>query len=254
MNGYIAFTKKELQEQIRTYKWLIMLAVFFLIGMMSPVLAKVMPDMLSGMKINSVTFTVGEVKVSDAYAQFFKNAVQMGIFALLLVFGGTLSNELAKGTLINILSKGLPRYTVLLSKYTAAVVLWTVGYVLSVLTDFGYTLYLFKDATVDNLFFSNFCLWLFGCFVLALIFLSSTLIPGYFGGLVFTFIIIIAMLTVNALPNVLNYNPITLASVNTALIKGEKDAGELIKTVIITGALIILSMTLSISIFQKKKL
>jgi len=36
MNNYFAFLKKELLENIRTYKMLIMLLVFFVFGIMNP--------------------------------------------------------------------------------------------------------------------------------------------------------------------------------------------------------------------------
>lgn len=254
MKGYIAFTKKELIEQARTYKWLIILAVFFIFGMMSPLLAKIMPDLLSGMDIQGAKLVVPPAKVTDAYAQFFKNMTQMGTFAVLLVFGGTVSNELVKGTLINILSKGLPRHTVLLAKYTAAVILWTVGYIISVATAYGYSIYLFDNAQVVNLFFSAFCLWLFGCFILAMIFLSSTIAPGNFGGLVLTAVILASLLMISMLPDTAKYNPITLASKNTALISGTQAPKELVLTIIITGTAIIISMALSISLFKKRRL
>lgn len=43
MRGYLAFVKKELLEQVRTYKLLILLLVFFIFGMLSPLMAKLMP-------------------------------------------------------------------------------------------------------------------------------------------------------------------------------------------------------------------
>jgi ABC-2 type transport system permease protein len=183
MKGFLAFTKKEILEQFRTYKWLIFIAAFFIFGMTSPLLAKLTPEIISSMNMNGVKITIPEVNAVDAYGQFFKNLTQMGILILLLVFGGTVSNELMKGTLVNILAKGLPRHTVLLSKYTAAVLLWSVGFLISAVTCYGYTVYLFQNAAVDNLIFSFFCLWIFGLFVIALIFLSSAITTGSFGGL-----------------------------------------------------------------------
>ncbi|HWT74252.1 MAG TPA: ABC transporter permease [Mobilitalea sp.] len=254
MKGYYAFTKKELLEQLRTFKWLIILSVFFLFGMMSPVLAKLMPDILSGMEVEGMKIVIPDPTAMDAYGQFFKNFTQMGILVVLLVFGGTLSNELVRGTLVNILAKGMPRPVVILSKYTAAVLLWTVGYLLAAATTFGYTAYLFKDALVSNLVFSMFCLWLFGIFVLALVFLSSTIASGNFGGLVLSAVALILMLMIGVIPNTEKYNPVTLASVNVALLSGTKEVKDLIATVIITCLLTVGCMIGSIVLFGKKKL
>ena len=254
MKGFYAFTKKELLEQLRTYKLLIVLSVFFLFGVMSPVLAKILPDILSGMKVEGIVITILEPTVMDAYAQFFNNFTQMGILVLVLVFGGTLSNELTKGTLVNILAKGLPRATIILSKYTAAIILWTAGFWLAVLTTYGYTIYLFKEASVRNLAFSMFCLWFFGLFVLALIFLSSTIAPGNFGGLVLTAIILATMLIIDIIPNMHRFNPIALASDNMALLSGTKDSKDLVAALVIAAILSIGCIAVAVRLFNKKKL
>lgn len=254
MRGLIAFTKKELLEQLRTYKWLILLSVYFLFGMTSPLLAKLMPEIFAGMKVEGMQIIFPEPTVIDAYAQFFKNMTQMGILVLLLVFGSTLTNELMRGTLVNILAKGLSRSTVIISKYMAAVVLWSVGYLLAVATNYGYTSYLFPGENVENLIFSLFCLWLFGCFILVLIILSSTITGGNFGGLILSAAAIVLMLMVNILPNAKKFNPITLASENTALVSGITEVDQLISTVMITLLLILGGVITSILLFHKKRL
>ena len=254
MKGYLAFTKKEFTEQLRTFKWLIVFSVFFVFGMMSPLLAKLMPEIFAGMKMQGMEFIIPEPTVMDAYGQFFKNISQMGIFVILLVFGGMISNELTKGTLINVLAKGLPRHTVILSKYTAAVVLWTAGYLLAVATTYGYTTYLFDNLVVENLAFSLFCLWLFVCFLLSLIILSSTIATGNFGGLILSGAALLLMLMLNIFPKAEKFNPITLASKNMALLLGEQQVSDLMVTVWVTCVLTIGCLVISIVLFNKKKL
>lgn len=254
MKGFVAFTKKEILEGLRTYRYLILITVFFLFGMMSPLLAKLMPDIFAGIEMQGVQIIMPEPTVLDAYSQFFKNLTQMGILVLLLVFGGILSNELTKGTLINVLAKGLSRNTVILSKYVAAVLLWTLAYGMAAIVNYGYTAYLFSQSSVNNLGFSMLCLWLFGCFILALILLSSTIASGNFGGLILSAISIVIMLLMNIFPNLERYNPITLASKNVALLSGAAATEELLHAAIITCGLITVSILLSIILFNRKKL
>ncbi len=254
MKAFLAFTKKEFLEQLRTYKWLLVFSVLLVFGMISPLLAKLMPDLIGSMKLEGMKIVIPEPTIMDAYAQYFKNLTQMGILMLLLVFGGTISNEIMKGTLVNILAKGLPRHTVILSKYTAAAALWTAGYVLSAITAYGYTCYLFPDAPVQNLIVSLFCLWLFGCFVIALIFLSSTLTTGNFGGLIVSAITLILMLTVSSLPGTAKFNPVTLAERNTALLDGTQSVEGLMITLILTVLFTLGCLCSSILLFQRKKL
>lgn len=116
MRGYLAFVKKELLEQVRTYKLLILFLVFFIFGMLSPLMAKLMPEILSQMPMDGITITIPDPTAIDSYSQFFKNLTQMGLIVLVLLFSGTLTTELSKGTLINVLTKGLTRYAVILAK------------------------------------------------------------------------------------------------------------------------------------------
>lgn len=254
MREYIAFVKKEILEQLRTYKMLILISVFFLLGMMSPLIAKIMPDILSGMKIEGMTIQIPDPTKIDAYCQFFKNFNQMGLLVLLLVFGGILSNELIRGTLVNVLAKGLSRATVILSKFTSAVILWTVGYVIAVLTTYGYTYYLFGNATEPNLIFSLFCLWMFGCFLISIILLSGTLTSGTFGGLIVTVVILVILLMISIVPNAWKYNPMTLASKNLDLLKETVKVSEFYPVLIITAVLTIASLYIAISLFRRKKM
>jgi ABC-2 type transport system permease protein len=253
MREFVAFTKKEFMEQLRAYKCLVVFAVFFLFGMASPVLAKLLPEFISSVDMQGIKLIIPDPTAMDAYIQFFKN-MQLCIVVILLVFGGSLSGELVKGTLINVLAKGLSRDNVILSKYFAAAVLWTVSYLLSALTTYGYTVYLFGDANYENLVFSFFCLWLFGCFVLALIFLSSTLAAGNFGGLVLSAGAIIIMMMANILPKTEKFNPVTLASKNTALLDQSAKVSDLLVTVGFTGILTVGCIIVSIVLFRRKRL
>ena len=47
MRAYVAFIKKEGLELVRTYKLLLMILIFFAFGVMSPLMAKLMPDLMS---------------------------------------------------------------------------------------------------------------------------------------------------------------------------------------------------------------
>lgn len=61
----------------------------------------------------------------------------MGLIVLVLLFSGTLTTELSKGTLINVLTKGLTRYAVILAKYTVALVLWSFALLMALGVTYG---------------------------------------------------------------------------------------------------------------------
>ena len=254
MKGYLAFTKKEFVEQIRTYRLLILLSVFFIFGLMSPLLAKLLPKILSGMDLQGMVITIPEATALDAYAQFFKNIRQMGIIVILLVFGGVISNELTKGTLINILAKGLGRHTVILAKYTSILVLWTLSLVLASLVNQGYTMFMFDISDISNLVFSMFCLWMFGAFLLSLIILSSVLTGGNFGGLILTTLVLGVLLILDLFPKLEKVNPIYLSSHNLEFLTEALKPTDALIPILVTTVLLILNILGSIAIFNNKKL
>lgn len=254
MNGFMAFTKKEFTEQLRSYKSIILVAVLFLFGMMSPLLAKITPDILSGMEIQGMTISIPPPTALDAYGQFFKNVGQMGIIVMLLIFSGLLSQDVAKGTLIVLLAKGLSRHAVIVSKFVSALVLWTVGYALAAVTAYGYTVYLFSTSAIPNLLYALFCLWLFGAFIIALLLLASTLASGNYGGLLLTAGLLIAGLVLSSFPAIQKWNPVSLASKNGGLITNAVTTVDMAASIWVTLVLTAAFVILAVLIFRKKRL
>lgn len=253
MKGFITFTKKEFMEQIRSYKALILIAVLFLFGMLSPLLAKLMPDIMSQMAVQGITFNMPKPTAFDAWSQFFKNMSQMGLIVMLLVFGGTLSQELSKGTLILPLSKGLPRHSVILSKFVSSIIIWTVCFSFSALTACAYTSFLFNKSFLPYLFFSLFCYWLFGLFLISLMLLSATIVPGNYGGLIMTAAFAALLLILNISPKIHKWNPISLSSEVVSLLNKSKPISDFSSAIWVTFILTVACITVSILVFRKKK-
>lgn len=254
MRSYIAFCKKEVLENLRTHKVLILMIVFLLFGMMSPLTAKLMPEIFKSLALDGIVITIPEPTDLDAYAQFFKNTSQMGLLVVLLVFGGMLSSEITKGTLINMVTKGLSRPVVILSKFTVASLLWTLTLLASFATTIGYTAYLFGSDVQPNLLFSIFCLWLFGLFLLACLLFFSSFTSGNFAGLALTAVSLLILLLLDIFPRLHALNPIALASLNTALLSGAAQISDLSLPVGVTLGLTILLLGSSMMVFRRRKL
>ncbi|HAO60570.1 MAG TPA: hypothetical protein DCQ90_01185 [Erysipelotrichaceae bacterium] len=254
MRSYIAFCKKEVLENLRTHKVLILMIVFLLFGMMSPLTAKLMPEIFKSLALDGIVITIPEPTALDAYAQFFKNTSQMGLLVVLLVFGGMLSTEITKGTLINMVTKGLSRHVVILAKFTVASILWTLTLLASFITTFGYTAYLFGSGIQPNLLFSIFCLWLFGLFLLASLLFFSSFTSGNFAGLALTAVSLLILLLLDIFPRLHALNPIALASLNTALLSGASQISDLTLPVGVTLGLTVLLLGSSMMVFRRRKL
>ena len=139
MKAYIAFTKKEWMESIRTYRFFILLAVFFILGIMNPITAKITPDILANFAMEGMTITIAEPTAMDSWLQFYKNVPQMGMIVIVIMFSGLMTGECGKGTFVNMVTKGLKRSTIILSKFTMSVCLWTISLALCFTVSAYYT-------------------------------------------------------------------------------------------------------------------
>lgn len=254
MKAYLAFTKKEFTESIRTYKLPILLAVFLLLGMMGPLSAKLLPEILKGADFGGIEFTPPEPMAMDSWAQFFKNVDQVGLLALVIVFAGIMANEFSKGTLVNILTKGMKRHTVILSKLTAAAVLWTISYILCLAVAYGYTLYFWEMGELQHVFLAFFSPWLYGLFIIQLLILGGTLFKTFVGSLMLTGGTVIVMTLLNISPKLQKYNPISLCGDNTALLSGAKGASDFLPALIICAVLVVALTAVSVVVFDRKQI
>ena len=254
MNDYLVFLKKELIEYARTYKLLILLIVFIIFGITNPLIAKLTPELLASFMPEGMLVAIPEPTALDSWAQFFKNTQQMGIIVLVLVFSGVLSNELSRGTLINLLTKGLSREAVIIGKFLAMLSVWSLSVLLSSLLTLVYTIYLFPGDQVQNLVLAVFCMWLFGAFLLAVLLGSATLVSGNYGSLLLTGLTVVVLLILNIIPGATRFNPISLATRNMELVSNTTEASALFAAIGVTGLAILGLITLTVYVFRRKRL
>lgn len=253
MRACIAFIKKEFVESVRTYKLLIILSVFVLFGMLNPVTAKILPQILLSVMPEGMNITLPEPGAIDSWTQFYKNMTGMQIIVFVIVFSGIVSNEISKGTLINMLTKGLSRKTVIISKMISTTVIWTLGYVLSFVFTYGYTVYLFPE-NLPNQIFSGFCMWLFGVLVTAVMLLGGVIFSNIYGAILSTGGIVVLLIILNIFPGLQKYNPYRLASNNLELLTGGLAVQDFYAAIGVTCFLILMGVICAVFLFDKRKM
>lgn len=253
MNAYIAFVRKEFLEYSRTYKLFALVAVFLFFGFMNPITAKVMPELLDSLLPEGMSINLGTPTAFDSWAQFFKNISQMGTIIFAIVLSGIFANELSRGTLINMLTKGLSRPTVILAKFTAATAIWALSYVVCFGVTYGYTAYFWSMEAVANLFLSAFGLWLFGVLLIALLIFGGVLTGSVYGSLLVAGGASVLMTLINIVPTVQKFNPITLSSGNMALLMSQRAASDFAPALATCITAVIALILVSIGMFNKKQ-
>ena len=116
MNFFIVL-RKELMEQWRTKRLLIVAAILTVFGLASPLLAKLTPDLLKA--IPDLPAGLAEIipapTVVDAVAQYVENMSQFGILLALLMSMGSVAQEKERGTAAMMLTHPVSRLTFLLA-------------------------------------------------------------------------------------------------------------------------------------------
>lgn len=249
-----ALFKKEAMEFSRNYKLLIIASVFLLFGFLNPLSAKFLPDILSNFLPKEVANSFSAPTAFDSWLQFFKNVSQLGLFVIVLVFGSILSAERQSGTLIILLTKGLPRQTVLHVKATFAMLIWTASYALTFSITFAYTQYYWPNNDVTQLFLAMFLLWLFGIFLIEILVLGNVLFRSFFSTLLFTASVLIVLFIISIFKKLENISIIRLALENNAVLHGTFTWSDYSYPITITVVLIIIFHVLAVYLFNRKAL
>ncbi len=245
MSGFAAVCRKELLEQVRTFRFLIVLVALVLVGLGSPLLAKVMPELLSrfaGDDTGGVQLLLlKEPGVTDALFQYQKN---MALVPLLVIFVNiaTLSGERGRGTLPMLLVKPVSRGTVLLAKAVVPLALIVAGTAIAAAGCLLYTTILFGEVDVAGFLLVNALLLLSFTAYLALTLFGSVVTPtvAASAGVGLGGYVLLALL--GALPGIGRYTPAGLGSAVVDLTLGRDTphlAGSVVATALITVALFV---------------
>ena len=256
MRQLTAFIQKEFTEVTRNSKLLICAIIFILLGIMNPAIAKITPWLVE--QFSNATSGAGmliqtmEISALTSWEQFFKN-MPMGIVFFVLMFSGIVAAELQKGTLINIVTKGMPRWKIMVSKLILLLVLWTGMYFASYIITYVYNDFYWDNDTVNNIFFSVFCLYLFGVWLISLIILMSALADNSAAVSIGVCGVFLLSYLLGIIPTVQDYLPTKLKGWSSLIY-------ELAKPADFTGAIVVVAIwsladiIMGIFIFNKKNL
>lgn len=252
MNGYAAFLKKEFTENLKNCRFFILFAVFLIFGLASPFLAKFMPEILASaapdMRMGA------EPAALDAWGQFYKNISGVGFSALIILFGSCMSSEYSKGTLVLLITKGLPRPAVIFAKYTAAALLMTVCYWAGFLAACCGISYLWPGAALPHIFTAAFYLWLTGFLYLSILLLGCIIFRLAFTSILFTGGTAAAISLLGTAEPFAKCNPLLLASKNAELLSGAASSSELFMPAILSITATIICLWSATALFDRKQL
>jgi ABC-2 type transport system permease protein len=151
MRGFSVLMAKELREAGRTRRLPLLALLFVLIGLVSPLTAKFLPDILKaalGDQANGIPMPPADA--AAGLGQLQKNLGQLGALAAIALAMGAVSGELDRGTAALVLAQPVGRPAFLAAKLAAIGVVLAIATALAVAVAWIYTAILFDPLPVGG--------------------------------------------------------------------------------------------------------
>ena len=205
---FLASLRKELMEHWRTSRFMVLAIVLTLFGLISPLLAKNIPEILKAVPGGEqFAGLVPTPTITDAISQYIKNISQFGIFLALLLSMGAVVNEKEKGTAALVLVKPLPRGIFILSKFLSLVIIFFISLLLAGMGGYYYTALIFSQPDISAWITLNLFLWLVMLVYIAITLLFSTLVRSQAAAIGLSFGTLLLLAAIGAVPSIANWLP-----------------------------------------------
>ena len=220
MKGFAPLFKKEIREQLKLYRLVIVAGVFLLFGLQGPLLIKYTPDLLKMAGEEQMLALLPSPTAAQSLASYASYIGSFGALIAVLIAMGCIANELKSGTAIMTLSKPVSRGAFVSAKLLAMSLTFLVSMTLASLVCFAYTVWLIQGSAVLPFVGLNLLLGLFLVFCLAVTMLFSSLYKSSLaaGGLALGVIIVQGI--ISAIPIVGKYMPGKLLDWGNNLLTG----------------------------------
>lgn len=249
MSSFFVLFRKEFKGQFKTYRFLIVVALFFVFGLGTPLLLKYLHALVPA---EDVQIGIPEFTAVDAVQSYISSLGQLGLVAAILVAMGSVAGERESGTAAITLSKPVSRGSFIVAKLAALAVTFGAALVVGAAGCYLYTVVLFGNPGGFNFLVACLlgALYLLFCLAVTVMYSSFVKSPIAAGGL--SFVTLVAIAGTAGLPGMKYYSPGALVSwaVDVAMSGGPNSWWVLAVSV----ALIILTTVIGWQVFKRKEL
>ena len=177
MGGFAVFAGKEAREILHTWRIWVLPGILLFFALTGPVLARFTPEIVGALAGDTPKgFVMPTPTYLDAYTQWIKNLSQIGLFALIIIYGSVISSETKSGTAVLVLTKPVSRTAFVIAKAAVHSAFLAILVVAGTLATWGLTAAVFKEAPGSALWSSALVWLVFGVLFITLMTLLSVLI------------------------------------------------------------------------------
>ncbi|MEN8098603.1 MAG: ABC transporter permease [Chloroflexota bacterium] len=258
MNIFWVLLRKEWLESWRTYRVLVLLVVLAAFGILSPVTARYMPQIIQlastdQAELAALAEIIPEPHPFDSVVQLARNVTGSGLIVIIVLTMGIVSREKQTGTIVLLLSRPVHRAVFLVAKLTIMVAVTLIGLLVASLICYLYTGLLFSTwLSLPNMLIMTVLLLLYLLVPAGYTFLGSTVLKSQFlaAGLGFSVWGLLGIL--GYVGELGPYLPSALVDSSILMFQGE--AFQSWGAVLVSLALVGLSVLLTIVVFRRQEL
>ncbi len=257
MSGFGILLRKELAEAWHTRRLPVVAGMFLVIGMISPLTAKYLPEILQAALGDQMTIPVPTPDAAASIGQLQKNLGQLGALAAIALAMSSVSGELDRGTAALVLSQPATRSAFLAAKLVALAIVIGMSTVLAVIVAWAYTAVLFEMQPVVGWLVMALLLWLAMMVWAAITFCASTATGSSTAAAGLGFVGLIVLSIVAVVPAVDRFLPTALALPGTQLALGDAgsvDAARLATAIAGSIVLVVGSLAIAVFTFRRREL
>ena len=257
MNGFAILLRKELVEAWRTRRLPVVAGLFAVVGMISPLTARYLPEILKATLGDQLTVPIPQPTVESALEQLQKNLGQLGALAAIALAMGSVAGELDRGTAALILSQPVTRPAFLAAKLTAIGVVLAICTALAFVVAWVYTAVLFGPGPILGWAAMAVLTWLALAAWASLTFLASAATGSTTASAGLGFVGLIALSILAVVPAIDRWLPSGLAAPGIRIAAGTTagmDGGVLATAVAGTLVIIAASVAGAIAAFRRREL
>lgn len=217
MAGLAVLLRKEMRSAWKTNRVIIVLAVFLVMGLGTPLLLRYMDALLPGGESGII---IPEFTAADAAQGYLDTVGEIGLIVAVLVGMGAVARERESGTAAMTLSKPVGSGAFILAKLVALGLVLGAGIVVGAVGCYLYTGVLFGGLDGWGFFLASLVVALYLLFCLAVTVMYSCMFRSQVaaGGLALLTLVVLA--ATSGLPVMKHYSPGALASWSERLVTG----------------------------------
>ncbi len=254
LSTLLILIKKDLVEQWRTKKILILTIIFLFVAISSPIMAKILPEILKSVSVPGMKITLPDPTYLDAIDQYIKNISQIALLVIIFLVAGAVSDEKSCKTLEILLTKPISRTEFVLSKFKSYFINIVAVFVVCSTIFYFYTTSIFTSFNFLNFIIMAALVLLYILMIVAITILASTIVKNSIiaGGIGFVSYIIFG--TVFSLIESLKpYSPGMIFDIYKDIVRTGW-TNDLIYPLVITIIIIFMSAISAILIFRRQEI